>query len=80
MKVENRQEKITNAFINKVDTLLQSLNLTCNYNIIENEDGTRYAVFKYKECPSTIIMENAKNYGLDSMIDDEEFYLVEALP
>ena len=77
MKVENRQEKRTNAFINKVNTLLQSLNLTCDYNIIENEDGTRYAVFSYK-CPSTIIIDHAKDYGLEALIDDDNFYLVDA--
>lgn len=80
MKVENVQEKTTNEFLNKVNTLLQSLNLTCDYNIIEHDDGTRYAEFDMKKCPASIISDVCENYALQMLVEDDKFYLIDVPP
>ena len=80
MKVENAQEKITNSFVNKINTLLESLNLTCDYEIIEHPDGTRYAVFDMEKCPASIIMDVYQNYALEMAVEDGKFYLIDVPP
>ena len=77
--MENYQEKKTNEFINKIETILKAINMQCDYEIIEHDDGTRYAKFTNMECFKKI-MDVHKNYALDVEIADDGYYLVDVPP